>query len=198
MLTYKHLLLVIIFTFSTASYAADNKQSPNELLNEVANTLFGQIKTANLQGSSKSESMHKIVEQYLMPHIDIKYVSFKLLGKHARKMPKDRINDFFTAVQNHLVGTYANALMNYDDQQVIFDDRASKVNNKYATVKTRIINADKPSIDLQFKLRKSKAGDWKIYDMVAEGISLLSAKQKEISGRITQQGLEQTIVALNQ
>ena len=51
-------------------------------------------------------------------------------------------------------------------------------------------------IDLHFKLRQGKDQQWKVYDIVAEGISLLSAKQKEIIQRISDVGLEQVITEL--
>ena len=48
-----------------------------------------------------------------------------------------------------------------------------------------------PDINVIFKLRQnSKTGEWKAFDMVAEGISLLSAKQTELGGLIRQQGID--------
>jgi phospholipid transport system substrate-binding protein len=42
---------------------------------------------------------------------------------------------------------------------------------------------------LEFKLRKEKNGEWQAFDMVAEGISLLSSKQSEWNGKIRQEGV---------
>ena len=61
---------------------------------------------------------------------------------------------------------------------------------------TQIIEPNAPTIDLSFKLRLGKNNEWKVYDIVAEGISLLSAKQKEIIQRISEVGLEQVISEL--
>jgi phospholipid transport system substrate-binding protein len=37
--------------------------------------------------------------------------------------------------------------------------------------------------------KHKKTGDWKAYDMVAEGVSLLDSKQAELSSLIRQKGL---------
>jgi phospholipid transport system substrate-binding protein len=45
-------------------------------------------------------------------------------------------------------------------------------------------------INISFKVRRnSKTNEWKAFDMVAEGISLLDSKQKELAGLIRQKGL---------
>ncbi|WP_186728066.1 ABC transporter substrate-binding protein, partial [Vibrio sp. T20] len=50
----------------------------------------------------------------------------------------------------------------------------------------------RPNIKLEFKLRKDKkSGEWKAFDMVAEGISLLSSKQSEWNTKIRQEGILQ-------
>ena len=48
----------------------------------------------------------------------------------------------------------------------------------------------RPNIQLEFKLRKDKkTGEWAAFDIIAEGISLLSSKQSEWSGKIRQEGI---------
>ena len=86
--------------------------------------------------------------------------------------------------------------MKYTGQQVVFEQDTAKSDSEYATVKTQIIEPNAPVIDLHFKLRQGKDQQWKVYDIVAEGISLLSAKQKEIIQRISDVGLEQVITEL--
>ena len=88
--------------------------------------------------------------------------------------------------------------MKYTGQDVIFEQDAAASDSKFATVKTQIIEANKPTIDLHFKLRLGNDQQWKVYDIVAEGISLLSAKQKEIIQRISDVGLDQVTAELQQ
>tara|TARA_Y100000782_G_C9953188_1_gene168541 strand:- start:80 stop:511 length:432 start_codon:yes stop_codon:yes gene_type:complete len=142
--------------------------------------------------------MSLIVQQRLMPHIDVKFVSFKLLGKHIKDINRDQGVAFINAVEHYLTGTYAGALMKYTGQDVIFEQDAAASDSKFATVKTQIIEPNKPTIDLHFKLRLGNNNQWKVYDIVAEGISLLSAKQKEIIQRISDVGLDQVTAELQQ
>ena len=61
-------------------------------------------------------------------------------------------------------------------------------------IKAVIRSAGRPDIRLNFKLRKSSSTqEWKTYDLVAEGISLLSSKRSEFSSTIRQEGIQAVI-----
>ncbi|MBE0367560.1 MULTISPECIES: MlaC/ttg2D family ABC transporter substrate-binding protein [Pseudoalteromonas] len=180
------LLVATLFLFSTFSFAAE---SPFQLINQVGDKMFADIKHVNADGNADSSTMKNIVRSRLMPHIDVKFVSFKLLGKHIKGLKRAEAVEFISAVDNYLVSTYASALLQYKGQEVIFEELPLSKESDFATVKVLIKEQAGPDIDMHFKFRQSKDGSWKVYDMVAEGISLLSAKQKEITGRISQVGL---------
>ncbi|MBE0357946.1 MULTISPECIES: MlaC/ttg2D family ABC transporter substrate-binding protein [Pseudoalteromonas] len=184
-------LLLVVTAFLSSSLFAQTQQSPDRLLESVADTLFADIAKVNSNGNASKEAMSEIVEKRLMPHIDVKFVSFKLLGKHIKGIEREQAVQFIGAVEHYLTGTYASALMKYTGQKVVFERNNTKSDSEYATVNTQIIEPNAPTIDLSFKLRLGKNNEWKVYDIVAEGISLLSAKQKEIIQRISDVGLEQ-------
>ncbi|WP_404343067.1 phospholipid-binding protein MlaC [Pseudoalteromonas mariniglutinosa] len=183
-------LLMIMSTVFSSALFAQATTSPQQLLESVTKELFIDIAAVNGQGTASKQAMATIVEQRLIPHMDVKFVSFKLLGKHIKGLKREQAIHFIDAVQHYLTVTYAGALMKYTGQQVVFES-AADTRSEFATVKTQIIASNAPTIDLHFKLRQSKDQQWKVYDIVAEGISLLSAKQKEVIQRISQVGIEQ-------
>ena len=65
-------------------------------------------------------------------------------------------------------------------------------------VKTKIVEAGKPDIKIDFKVREDRSGEWRAYDMIAEGISLLDAKQSELQGILRQQGIDHVSGLLEQ
>ncbi|BDF93917.1 MULTISPECIES: MlaC/ttg2D family ABC transporter substrate-binding protein [Pseudoalteromonas] len=188
---------LVVSLFFSASLFAQSQPSPHQLLTQVGDQLFSEIGKINSQGSASKNDMAQIVEQYLMPNIDIKFVSYKLLGKHIKGIEREQATAFISAVEHYLTTTYASALMKYTGQEIKFEESSDTTAGDFATVKTQIIDDNAPTIDLHFKLRQGKDGSWKVYDIVAEGISLLSAKQKEVIQRISEVGLDQVIAELN-
>ena len=83
-------LLVVIAVFFSSTLYAQTQPSPKQLLQTVAESLFNDIGQVNAKGDASKEAMSLIVQQRLMPHIDVKFVSFKLLGKHIKGINRDQ------------------------------------------------------------------------------------------------------------
>jgi len=197
----KFLLLVVLLTgILQNSYAevATPAASPYQVIEVTGNKLFAKI--ADNQSALKKfpELMREIVEEELMPSIDYKYAAFKILGKHLRKSSKEQRAKFVTAMRSYLVRTYAGALAQYHNQKVLFEPEAKlKPKAKSASVDVKIVDAGKPDIKITFQMRKDKKSQqWKAYDMIVEGISLVSSKQAEFNRKISELGLDQVTLEL--
>lgn len=195
----KLLLLVALLTgLISNSYAATPTTSPYQVIEVTGNKLFARI--ANNQDSLNKfpELMREIVEEELMPSIDYQYAAFKILGKHLRKSTKAQRAKFVTAMRAYLVRTYASALAQYHQQKVLFEPGVKlKPKAKSASVDVKIVDAGKPDIKITFQMRKNKKlQQWKAYDMIVEGISLISSKQAEFNRKISVLGIDQVTLEL--
>ena len=50
--------------------------------------------------------MAKVFDKFLMPNIDVKFVSYKLLGKHIKGIEREQATAFISAVKHYLTTTY--------------------------------------------------------------------------------------------
>ena len=183
--------------FSLSSHAATAPSSPYDTINSTGDKLFSRIAASQQELTKFPELMRDIVEEELMPVIDYRYASFKILGKHLKNTSKEQREKFVQSMRHYLVRTYANALNQYNDQQVIYEKGQLKADAKMASVNVTIVDGKSPDIHLTFQMRKNKkTGQWKAYDMVVEGISLLSSKRAELAGRIAKHGIDQVTVEL--
>lgn len=197
-LTLSLLLASVISTSPVLAVENEITQpSPYSTLENVGNKLFSRI-AANQQEIKKfPQLMQVIVEEELMPSIDYHYASYRILGKHLRKTSKEQRAKFVDSMRRNLARTYASALTQYHNQEVIFEPEKPINGKKIVAVKTQIIDVNKPTINVVFKMRQNKkTGQWKAFDMVVEGISLLSSKKAQLSKRIAKQGVEQVTIEL--
>ena len=142
--------------------------------------------------------MGDIVEQELMPVIDYKYAAFKILGKHLKKMSKTQKQNFIVSMRSHLVKTYATVLKQYNNQQVTYEPERPTNGARIVSVDATISDTNAPNITIAFQMRQNrKTKQWKAYDMLVEGISLLTSKRAEINSRIAKVGIEQVTLELN-
>ncbi|WP_416307448.1 phospholipid-binding protein MlaC [Neptunicella sp. SCSIO 80796] len=188
---------IIVSSLSAAAWAADiDTTNPYKMVDQVATKTFGRIKSEKANIEKNPEVLRDIVSQELMPYVDSNYAAMKVLGKYYRNYPKEKVYEYINDFQPYIVSTYANALTYYNDQTVEFEPEKDFSDEKQVSVKAIVKDPGKPDIKLAFIVRKDrKTGAWQAYDMVVEGISLVSSKQSEFESILRQQGL-QTVIDL--
>ncbi|KZN37323.1 MlaC/ttg2D family ABC transporter substrate-binding protein [Pseudoalteromonas luteoviolacea] len=201
------LLTLSIWTHSAQAESVD-LSDPYKMVQQVADNTFKRVARDQAIITKDKEHLRLIVEQELLPYIDYKYAAYRVLGSYIQKVRtiKDKkekaqavqnIKAFIEVFKAYLVATYAGVFTQYTDQKVEFEAPRAIGSQSVATVKTKIVEDGKPDIKIDFKVRKNKNGEWRAFDMMAEGISLLDAKQSELHGILRQQGIEHVITLLD-
>lgn len=181
------LLLVLV---SVPSFAI-NTQDPYALVQDAAGKTFTRLEHDAAQVKQDPNHLRTIVREELLPYVDNKFAAYKVIGKELKNTSPSQRDRFVAAFTDYIVATYADALGKYDKQQIKVEVNQSVDGKKEVSVKVTVLDPEKPEINVVFQLRKnSKTGEWKVFDMVAEGVSLLSSKQTELGGSIRQKGID--------
>jgi phospholipid transport system substrate-binding protein len=183
-------LMLAFFVSYSALAAAPDVTDPYAMMKQVSDQTFARLKAEQVNIKKNPNDLKVIVEQELMPYVNEQYAALKLLGSNLKGAKREDVQAFIVAFRAYLVTSYAQVLTQYSDQQIVFGPQPKiESSDRISAIDVNIVNSGAPNISLQFKLRKEKSGDWKAYDMIAEGISLLSSKQSEWSGKIRQEGI---------
>ena len=182
--------LVTLFSVGVTAKEID-KTKPYEMMAQVSEVTFARLKAEQSAIQSNPNILKTIVDEELMPYVNVKYAAYKLLGTHLKKTSAEERAEFVIAFRDYLVASYAQVLTLYTDQKITLE-RAKKIpeGKKIISVRVDILDSARPTVKVDFKLRKNKkTGEWQAFDMVAEGVSLLSTKQSEWNGRIRKEGI---------
>ncbi|CAM3674257.1 MlaC/ttg2D family ABC transporter substrate-binding protein [Rheinheimera salexigens] len=176
----------------SAQAEVETYTDPYKMMEVVADKTFSRMAKDKLKVEADPDYLRVIVNEELVPYIDSRYAALRVIGNSAdlRNMPREDLLAFVDAFQEYMVATYAGVFTQYTDQKVMIEPASDIGNQKIISIKTRVIDPGKPDINIEFKLRRGKNSDtWLVFDMVAEGISLLDSKRAELSNIIRQQGL---------
>ena len=186
--------ILIAASFVFSALAAE--QDPYDVVNTAAGKLFPRINDSRAKLKADPLYMRTIIRDELMPYGDSRFAAFRVIGTNLKSTTKEQRERFVTAFTDYIVATYSDALLKYDKQTMEVDPK-KPVDGKLADIGVKIKETGKDDMNLVFKLRKnSKTGEWKCYDMVAEGISLLSSKHNELSGKIRDEGIDKVSAEL--
>lgn len=182
--------IILVWTLVLGCFsvqAATAQEDPYKLIQRVADATFKRIITDQQMIQDDPNHLKTVVREELMPYINYKLSAKMVLGK--TKGSKEEKKAFYEAFNKYLITTYATVFTKYNDQKVVFEAPRNIEGKKVVTVKTRIIDGSRPDIHIDFKVRlNKKTGQWRAYDMVAEGISLLNTKKAELKGLLRQKG----------
>ncbi len=186
------LVLIATLSFSMVANAADtvNKADPYEMIQEVAQITFDRFAREEAQIKQNPEILKDIVREELMPYIFYQYAGLKVLGNYRKKASKAEIKEFLIAFREYLITSYAQVFTLYNKQEIIFEPEREIGKQKIIMIGVDILEKNDHRINIKFKVRKNtKTNEWQAFDLVAEGISLLDAKTKELRSILAQNGV---------
>ncbi len=186
---YISVFLMLVLSWTANAQEVD-RTDPYKMMKQVAEQSFQRLKSEQPKVQENPDYLKVIVEEELMPYINEQYAALKLLGPNLKGAKREDVGEFIAAFRAYLVTNYAQVLTQYTDQEIEFGpEPVLEEDRRISSIRVDIVDAPRPNIKLEFKLRREKSGDWAAFDMIAEGISFLSSKQSEWNGKIRQEGI---------
>ncbi|KKC99941.1 MULTISPECIES: phospholipid-binding protein MlaC [Photobacterium] len=175
-----------------AGAATVDKTDPYKMMQTVSQQTFARLKSEQAQIQRNPDYLRTVVRQELLPYINTRYAAYKVLGPQLKQTTKEQRNNFVNAFTDYLVASYAQVLTQYKDQEIRMEPvKSVPASSSIVSIRVDILDPQRPPIRLDFKLRKNKqTNEWQGYDMVAEGVSMISTKQSEWSGQLRTEGVD--------
>jgi len=132
---------------------------------------------------------------------DIIFPKFNFLEMGKRSLGKKRWKErtpeerraFVDVFGKLLENSYANKLESYSDEKINYIDEIVK--GKYAMVKTEVVRKN-GSVNVDYKLIESPS-EWRVYDIVVEGVSLIKNYRSQFGKIIHNDSFEALMDKLN-
>ena len=187
-------MCLVGLVFSTSVLA---EQNPYEEANAIAKQTFDDLKN-NKDKLSDNKVVIDIINRDLLPHLDVKYAAYKVIGKSLDKTSKEERDTFANAFGDYLVRSMSNAIGKYSNQNIVESPvQQVPADVSIVSVKYVVTSEGNPDVNFVVKMRlNKKTGEWKAFDLIAENISILDAKQAELSPIIREKGIGEAIKIL--
>ena len=188
----KLLLGLSLLCLSVTSYAIE---SPDELVKRTAEDVLTSVKSdADIQAGDQAK-IFALAEEKILPNFNFDKVSRLVLGKNWTKATPEQKTAFQNEFKTLLIRTYATALSKYKNQTIEYKPLRMAEGAATASVKTAILQPGGQPIAVDYSLEK-KVDAWKVYDIVIEGVSLVTNYRSQFAQEIRQNGLDSLIKKL--
>ena len=191
-------LLSLVLALPTTTLAG--QLSPSQQIIEDSSSKINQAFEQEVYHQDFNQAV-QFVDGVVTQFVDMNKVAILVLGKNIRKSTPEQRKRFIQEFKILLVRTYTRAFLEYADWKITFPSQEINPNSRKTLVKTVVHQPGKAPIDIHYRMILTKKGSWKVYDIIIEGISLVtnyrSSFNREIKKTGSLEGVINSLVSKN-
>ena len=192
----KNLLRTLLCLLSLQIAVAAEK-GPEELIRLTTDELLSEIKSNSALYQQDSARLYSLVGEVVLPHFDLDRMIDLALGRYKSKLSAEQRPRIVEEFQTLLVRTYSKALLDYNDQEIIYLPMLVSSETGDVTVRTEIAQDGGFPIPLTYSLGQDAQG-WMVYDISVDEISLVTNYRSSFARQIKKHGVDGLIETLRQ
>jgi len=144
--------------------------TPKETVETGVDKVIAKLSAAGFKDQAKDVQISQLSE-LINEIFDFEELSRRTLGREWKKMNAGQQKEFVQLFRKLLQNVYADRLLAYSDQKIIFD-KETMLKKGSAEVQSYLQTSDGKKIPLFYRLT-DKSGSWKVYDVIIEGVSMV-------------------------
>jgi len=164
--TWVLLIFAVLLIIPLQSYAA----TPMETVETGVNKVIAKLSEPGFKSQAKDVQISQLSD-LINTIFDFEELSKRTLGREWKKMSAEQQKEFVPLFKELLQGVYADRLLAYSDQKILFD-KETELKKGSAEVQSYLQTSDGKKIPLFYRLT-DKSGSWKVYDVIIEGVSMV-------------------------
>jgi len=148
------------------------------------------LKDPRLKPSAKTKERRDQLKQILYARFDFTEMARRALGANWRRRTPQEQEEFVRLFSDILERAYADIIEGYTDEKIIYFNE--RVDGTYADVGSKILTSKGEEYSIYYKAHLV-SNEWKVYDVVAENISLVNNYRSQFNRVIANSSYEELI-----
>jgi len=175
--------------FATSSWAL---LTATDTVKQVVNTSLPVLRDKGTPLPQRRRNLKELLET----HFDFADMSRIALSRHWRDLNPSQRAQFTQLFTAFIENAYLNKIQDYSGQDVAILGQNSE-GEGFARVHTHVVQQGKQPIEVDYMLRDMN-GDWKIYDVTVDAISIVANYRNQFNRVINNQGFDKLMADMRQ
>jgi len=188
-------------SLAQAIAAPETVGDPQPVIAEAISELIKRLEENRDKIKQDDSIAYRISDELIAPHIDFPRITRLVIGKYWRNATEEQRKRLIKEIKTLLIRSYVAAMTSYADEIIAHKDSISYQPSRYkpgdrkASVRATINIDNGQTVDVQYQVYL-RNGEWKIYDIRIEGVSLAITYRTSFGETIKREGLESLIEQL--
>lgn len=192
---YLRVFLILVFGCFANALAVNARAAELIEPQKVIEDASSQLKS-RMQDPGFTKDFRKITEfvnSVIYPRADFDLISSLVLGKLWKEATVSEKEAFKKEFQTLLIRTYSRAFIEFKEWSVRFLPISAEEDPRKIMVKTEILQPSLQPIAVNYRMLLNK-GQWKVYDILIEGVSLVSNYRTSFKNEVDRTGSLQEVI----
>ena len=164
--------------------AAESEAAARAVIAETVD----EVLTVLRDKSKPTEDRIRSLEQIVYGRFDLYVMSRLVLARNWKRFSEEQKEQYVAEFKQYLTNSYGNRIERYDQQEVkIVGEREEPRGD--VVVQTKILGGEFEGALVDYRLRK-QGSDWRVIDVVIEGISMVSNYRDQFKSIVSSGGPE--------
>lgn len=177
---FKRYILLAVAGIFLATNACAN------VTNEVKKTVDEVVKIVSDKELKKNDKKRRqLLKKSISVIFDYNEMAKRSMGKHWNQRSAAEKKQFADLFASLLENSYASKIESYNNEKIVYLKETQ--DGDYAELKSKVVTAKRDEFTLDYRLINQN-GSWMVYDVVIEGVSLVSNYRTQFNKIIAADG----------
>lgn len=173
------LAVSIIFAANTAF------ASVTDTVKKTVDSVVQIVTDPEMKKKSNETRRRSSIKTAISTIFDSQEMSKRTLARHWRDRTPAEQKQFTELFADLLENSYVSKIESYNNEKILYTKET--IDDGYAEVKSKVVTARNDEFTLDYRLHKQN-NKWMVYDVVIEGVSLVSNYRTQFNKIITSEG----------
>lgn len=169
--------------------------SATQLVERTADKMLGTLESRRAEVDRKPQLINELVDSILAPHFDFSQMTRLAVGRDWRNTSPAQQQELTDSFRNLLVRTYAKSIMKYSGQEIVYEAARPGTRSGTVVVPTEVRAPGAAPIPIDYYMLE-RGSSWKVYDVVIDGVSMISNYRSQFRTTIATSGIDGLIEQL--
>lgn len=168
-----------------AKLSAEELLPPQQAIQKASIQLQDRLQDASF--TKDFGKINQFVKEVIYPHTDFDRIAALVLGKLWKTANLEQRERFKQEFQTLLIRTYSRAFVEFKEWSVRFLPLQMEKDATKVIVKTEVLQPGLQPVSVDYRMLLSQ-GEWKAYDIIIEGVSLVTNYRTTFSNEVQTKG----------
>ncbi|HEX9442990.1 MAG TPA: ABC transporter substrate-binding protein [Candidatus Binatia bacterium] len=182
---------IVCLAFAAAAAAGP----PTDQTRQTVDRVLTIVRSPELKAPARQQERRDQLRQAIYARFDFMEMAKRSLGPHwARRSPQEQ-QEFVKVFTDLLENAYLDKIEGYQGEKIVYT--REKLDGDNAEVDSKVVTQKGEEFSINYKLA-SAGGEWKVYDVVVEDISLVNNYRSQFNRILANASFDELLRKLHQ